>query len=402
MTTTIRITLRTRANRDGLHPLEMRLTKDRKHSYVSLGVALRKEDWDADRQRVKKNYPNSTRLNAFLQKKLTEASDHSLDVELTKGDVSVKAVRDKIKPASGTTFFAQADLYVQSLKSEGKYNQYHNTKARLERFKKFLKSDIPFPNITQHLLERFKAFVKTEHGCCERTAVNHLVAVRSVFSQAMKAGLVEQKHYPFGKGKVKIKFPDAHKIGLTAEEVGRIETAELSDKANHARNLWLFSFYFAGMRVSDVLRLRWDDFQEGRLYYSMGKNYKGASLAVPDKALKILEQYRSQQPDNSGLVFPDLKEENFADTFALNKSIATKNSSINHYLKEHVAPVAAITKPLTMHIARHTFGNLAGDKIPIQMLQKLYRHSSITTTIGYQASFIHKDADDALDAVIGF
>ena len=55
-----------------------------------------------------------------------------------------------------------------------------------------------------------------------------------------------------------------------------------------------------------------------------------------------------------------------------------------------------------MHIARHTFGNISGEKIPIQMLQKLYRHSSITTTIGYQQNFIHKDADDALDSVLAF
>ena len=41
------------------------------------------------------------------------------------------------------------------------------------------------------------------------------------------------------------------------------------------------------------------------------------------------------------------------------------------------------------------------DKIPIQMLQKLYRHSDITTTINYQQSFINKDTDDALEAVIG-
>lgn len=55
-----------------------------------------------------------------------------------------------------------------------------------------------------------------------------------------------------------------------------------------------------------------------------------------------------------------------------------------------------------MHIARHTFDNISGDRIPLQMLQKLYRHSSITTTIGYQSNFIHKDADEALEAVIGF
>ena len=69
---------------------------------------------------------------------------------------------------------------------------------------------------------------------------------------------------------------------------------------------------------------------------------------------------------------------------------------------QKIALTAKINKKLTMHIARHTFGNISGDKIPIQMLQKLYRHSSITTTITYQANFIHKDTDEALDAVVNF
>lgn len=74
---------------------------------------------------------------------------------------------------------------------------------------------------------------------------------------------------------------------------------------------------------------------------------------------------------------------------------------INDALKE-VALKTEITKPLTMHIARHTFGNISGDRIPIQMLQKLYRHSSITTTINYQKNFLFKEADDALDSVLNF
>lgn len=36
------------------------------------------------------------------------------------------------------------------------------------------------------------------------------------------------------------------------------------------------------------------------------------------------------------------------------------------------------------------------------MLQKLYRHSFVTTSIPYQANFIHKDADDAFASVINF
>lgn len=67
-----------------------------------------------------------------------------------------------------------------------------------------------------------------------------------------------------------------------------------------------------------------------------------------------------------------------------------------------IAKEMKLTKPLTMHISRHSFGAISGDKIPIQMLQKLYRHSDITTTINYQKAFLYKDADEALEKVLDF
>ncbi len=61
-----------------------------------------------------------------------------------------------------------------------------------------------------------------------------------------------------------------------------------------------------------------------------------------------------------------------------------------------------ITKDVKPHGARHAFGNISGENISLQMLQKLYLHTSITTTVIYQGNFIHKDADEALDSVIDF
>lgn len=58
------------------------------------------------------------------------------------------------------------------------------------------------------------------------------------------------------------------------------------------------------------------------------------------------------------------------------------------------------TKPLINYIARDKFGNISWDEIPTQMLQKLYRHRSIETTVVYQANFIHREEDDALDKVL--
>ena len=56
--------------------------------------------------------------------------------------------------------------------------------------------------------------------------------------------------------------------------------------------------------VSDVLRLKWSDFQNDRLYYAMGKNLKAGSLKVPDKVLEILKQ--KPKSNAHDLVFSDL------------------------------------------------------------------------------------------------
>jgi site-specific recombinase XerD len=78
---------------------------------------------------------------------------------------------------------------------------------------------------------------------------------------------------------------------------------------------------------------------------------------------------------------------------------ATRN--FNRHLK-NIAKLAGIEKNLSCHIARHSFASIAGNSVNIQILQKLYRHSSITTTINYQANFVHKDFDEALDSVVNF
>ena len=400
MASSIKIVLRKKQNKDNTYPLALRITKDRKTSFIHLGISLHEKDWDSASSRVKKSYQNSVRLNAFIATKLAQANEKSLELETIKEVVSSSAVKQKIKPTGGATFFSQADMYLAMLKEAGKYNQYTPDKARLNNFRKYLKHDQGFQDITIPILERFKNYVVAGLKLSERTAVNHLVTIRSVFSFAIKAGVADERFYPFGRGKIAIKFPDSSKVGLNEEDIEALEQAKLEGKAHHARNLWLFSYYFAGMRVSDVLRIKWSDFQNNRLHYTMGKNNKGGSLKVPDRAMAIIDQYQQFKENGEDLVFPELKGVNPQDRFVMERTIGFKTSAIDKVLKNDVAPVAGIDKKLTMHIARHTFAQLAGEDVDIRMLQKLYRHSNISTTIGYQSNFIYKEADDALDTVL--
>lgn len=394
----VKIVLRKKPKADGTMPLCIRITRDRKSSYVYLGHHIPPKDWDEQGQRVLKSHPNSTRLNNLLLKKLADASDKSIELETAREDVSSQAVKQKIKPKGGATFAPQAKLYLETLRTTGRYNQYVADKPRVERFNKFNGGDIAFTDITPALLSKFRVYVKVTFEVGERTVINHLVVIRSVYSQAMKSELVDRKHYPFGKDKTKIKYPETVKIGLSGAEVTALEQVELTEPFHHhARNLWLLSFYFAGMRVSDVLRLRWSDIRDARLHYQMGKNDKVGSLKVPEKALRLLNEY-----DRDGeLIFPDLRDIDMSDKFASQRRISFTTGRVDKVLRGPIKVKAGISGKLTMHMARHSFAQLAGDKISIQMLQKLYRHSNIQTTIGYQSHFQHKDADDALDAVLG-
>jgi len=256
------------------------------------------------------------------------------------------------------------------------------------------------------MIEKFKVYLKRPNKdgitLSERTIINHLVVIRSVFAHARKSNPDVDRYYPFGRGKIKIKFPESNKIGLTHEEVKRIEDLQLKNEhENHCRNLWLFSFYFAGMRIGDVLSVKWSYFQDGRFYYAMNKNDKADSLKVSPKVQTILSQYEKFKNNKDDLIFPELKKLDTLDNeFNVKKQISFAVSDIDKCLRTKIAEKAKIKKHLTMHIARHTFGNISGDKIPVQMLQKLYRHTHISTTIGYQQNFIHKDTDDALDAVL--
>lgn len=51
-------------------PLYIRIIKDRKTKFITAGVKLKENEWDELKQKVKKNHPNSARMNASLAQKL--------------------------------------------------------------------------------------------------------------------------------------------------------------------------------------------------------------------------------------------------------------------------------------------------------------------------------------------
>jgi integrase len=429
---------------DGSAPLALRISDNYRTSYRFLGQYILEKDWDKTVSRVKRSHPNHKKLNNFLMKKLIEANDIYFDFKdesLTpkqakqklKGVEGVKpffvlaAERIKDKYDRGTLSVAKAEMsilfnideflhlkrslnkddIIEGIKSRRKKRISAGRKSKTDFYDSVNyfknRSSLRFIDINERFIEKFKDFctIYLEHK--DRTVTNQLIFIRTMFNVAIKDGIVPSKYYPFAGDKEKIRIGSGHKIGLTIEEVQSIEQLELDYGTSiwHTRNVWLTAFYFAGIRISDIVQIKWSDFKDNRLFYVMNKNSKPVSLKIPDKAQVILDLYRNEKESNNGYIFPFLRDVNHRDMKAV--FVKTRNATklCNKYLRR-IAELCEIDKPLSNHIARHSFGNIAGDKIHPLMLQKLYRHSDLKTTLNYQANFIHKEADEALDSVINF
>ncbi len=425
---TAKIITWSRKDKNGQFPIGIKVSHNGKPSYIFEGHSIPSRDlWDEKKQQVKKSYPHAARLTNFLTKKLSEVREKMLELETNKQPQSAEIITDCIKSAGkpeqteivkSALFQDIADQYISEQAALGNRDIVIADTSRLKRFYEFNKDKpIEFSMITVDLLRRYTLFLRSckNRNCkktepkplSERTITNHLLIIRTLYNRAVTAKVIDNREYPFGgKGGIPIKFGKSVKIGLSENEISAVSEINLTGdlaNLNDARNIWLLSYCFAGMRITDALLLKWPDFKNDRFYYVMSKNGEPGSLKIPEKAKAILNHYRDNADTRHNLVFPFLKGlTSLNDRHQLRARISDCTKLINTHMKK-IMMLLNIEKSASTHKARHSFAQRAEDhKVSPKVLQKMYRHEDIKTTMIYQSNFSHEDADAALDAVIGF
>src|SRR5680860_54770 len=95
---TIQVTLRRKKNNAGLYPISIRITKNRKSTYMYIGQYIDEKYWDSVKNNVKKIHPNSARLNNLISVKLAEINKSLLDIESdTKPIARIEEIKNTIK-----------------------------------------------------------------------------------------------------------------------------------------------------------------------------------------------------------------------------------------------------------------------------------------------------------------
>jgi integrase/recombinase XerD len=394
-----------RINPQGVCPIALRITLHRESSYIYLESKVDPTSWLADKQLVDPDHQNALETNAEIHDILKEAEFAYETLKRSSDFITVQEIRNLVvrrnKPVS---FYEFAELRLAHQEKTNRISSWKSDKSRIANIRLFHKGLLDFRKITPKFLEDLDTFLLTERKMkAKRSRDNHRILIRTLFNKAIRDGHVDPKHYPFSKGKIEIIIMPTLKVGLTVEEVVKIENLELESgsRLDNARNAWLFSFYNAGIRVKDLVCMTWRHVQDGSLGYTMSKNDKIGVHEIHPKALSILNNYKKPDQQLDDYIFPFIPNLQKLSKRSLNSHISTITSTLNSNLKK-IGQIAGISKKITNHTARHTFGNIAMDKIGLRSLQKLFRHTSAKTTELYQGNFHTKKVDDDLNKVLDY
>lgn len=380
------------------HNLLLRITVNRKHARVSLMYYVLPEDFNPNGKKsnyIRSRHPRSKWLNEKLEDKIFQAKEIVAQREKKGEPITAQIIKDLLSKPPSQDFLVFMDAHIEVLKKDGHISTAEKYHAGFESLKSFIqKSELRFDEITQSFLNSYEAFLKKEEKA--QTTIHGLLKnIRALFNKAIQQGLIEQSLSPFSIYKIKQGKP--YRDRLTESEIQKIEELSFPENSllSKVKDVFLFSYYNAGIRISDILLMTWDNIQDGRLIYRMYKTNKVLSLKLKEKPLAILEKYK----EIDTYIFPFLSDKyDYSDTLLLYKQIGSKTALINRTLKE-IAKQAGIKKKLTTHTARHSFADIARQKTDIYNVSKSLGHSSLKVTEVYVAPFDEKAVDDTLDSV---
>lgn len=388
-----------KVNEQGFGPIYLRLTKNRKINYISTGKRIHQKYWDKKASKVKPSYANSTQLNNYLSKLQLQYEERLLREESKEFETTLRAIKNKItgkEEKEIVDFFTLSQSLLERYYASGQIGTTAKTNSIVKKLRDYNKlPKLLLTDITPKFLANYELYLRVKLKNKTNTVHKDLKFIRRVFNEAYRQGYIEYSQNPFTK--YQIKTEKTQKPYLTAEELLALEEVKCLANVKVARDMFIFSAYAGGIRVSDVLGLQCRHFDGMHVHFQIRKTKGQLSIKLPNKALAIIQEYtRDKKGDD--FVFPMLPEGlDINNPVLLDRAIARATALINKNLKT-VASSAGIEKNLSSHIARHTWATLALKKgISLEKVSRLMGHASVRQTQVY-AQIVSEELDKAMDA----
>ncbi len=379
-------------------PVHFRIIKNRKISYISSGVMVPLDCWDDDKNKIKSKFKNSARLNSFITNKFAQLQDEVFEHETISRSLTTRQLKEKIYGKKPTDFFAFADEAVNNYKADGKISTHITHSSTIRTLKEYVKyKSLEFQDITPEFLARYERYLRGTMELKTNTIHKHLKFLRKLFNDALRLDKIDYQHNPFPK--YKLKLEKTSRSFLSDEELKAIEdvATEPGERMHLHKMMFIFASYTGGLRISDVLKLRWSNFNGSHIHIAIHKTKSQLSIKLPNKAIEIVKSYHTKKSRPTDFIFPML--DNDVD-LSIPEEAYSQISSATAYINKNLkllAKKAGIDKPLSFHISRHTWATRALRKgISIDKVSKLMGHSQLRETQIY-AKIVNEELDKAMD-----
>lgn len=274
---------------------------------------------------------------------------------------------------------------LKSLSTSRKY-QYLNTSLHQFTKSKYHQdfSKYRFRDLTEKFIQDFVVWIQIQaaKNGTSGDVSGKLRKLRAVCLHAKEQGVYNVNLHTFQSFKEKLKQRITTPKGVSPEVMQQIETFDrilLTNKEQLYLDLFLFSYYAGGMSAIDVCLLTQNQIKGDMIIYERTKYDKQARVIIIDKAVEIIERYRSEAYMN--YVFPTIKRCNPTQS-KLYGRVKRINEKVNQTLQK-ICDHCGIKSRVTWGTARSSYISKMIDEgfHPLQVAelagnspQTIYRH----------------------------
>ena len=381
---------------NGEHPIMLRVCKGGKKKYISLGISVNPKFWDFEKNKPKRNCPNREQLIKVINEQEQKYAEQILEFSVEKREYTPTTLIEAIVPVQKARTVGELfNEYIAQLKDEGRLGYALSVQQvcnSLLKYKGHL--DIYFSEIDVNWLKAYESWLR----CCklaDNTIGIRFRTLRAVYNLALAEGLVKADCYPFKKYKVSKLHKETAKRAITKEQVKQVIDYDVSGARFYKRlavDMFAFSYLMGGINFTDMAFLTDKNVEGGRLVYVRQKTKKLIMLPLQEKAVEIMNRYRSSQRK---FIFPILDERERTLRQKRNR-IYDVLDNVNGYLKE-IGKELGVELKISSYVARHSYATvLKRSGVSTSVISESLGHSSERVTQIYLDSFENKQLNDAM------
>ena len=385
--------------KNGEHPLMLRICKDNKKKYQSLGISVNPKYWDFVKNKPKPNCPNREQILKIILDKQAKLQSSILEYNAEDksytGATLLNAEKNKFQQKTVKAFYMEL---LEQYKNENKCGNRLIYKGSLNSLTTFTRNrlDIPFSVIDVDWLTKYEKWLKSKNN--RETTISLLFrTLRSAYNKAIDAKCARRSDYPFDEYKINKFDTSTHKRAIAKTEVVKFmkDAPDLGKRhyVQLSKDIFVFSYLCGGINFTDIANLTTANIVNGRLEYVRQKTHKKIKIGIPSEAMKIIEKYTSE---SKGYLFPILDKNIHKTPLQRQNRIHKILAKVNKNLKLLAAELG-IEDTVTTYVARHSFATiLKKSGVNIAIISEALGHSDLATTQIYLDSFDNEQIDNAM------